>query len=155
MSDHNMAIEIDPEVYKAFQQSQHVSVQNGSSGHLMKASAARRRTKVQIEEEKLNASLKEQEIQEKLQAWDQLEKALEESEAKQERMKQQVSSIQNLYDDGLIKKMDDGKYVVVESKEEKEQLKEKRSKPKRRGNIEPLNYDEGSIDLGLDQEDLE
>ena len=51
--------------------------------------------------------------------------------------------------------MDDGKYVVVESKEEKEQLKEKRSKPKRRGNIEPLNYDEGSIDLGLDQEDLE
>ena len=63
--------------------------------------------------------------------------------------------MQNLYDDGLIKKMDDGKYAVVESPEEKEQLKAKRSKPKKRGNIEPMNYDEASIDLGLDQEDLE
>ena len=53
----------------------------------MKASAARRRTKVEIEEEKLNASVKEQEIAAKLAAWDRLEAELEESEAKMERMK--------------------------------------------------------------------
>ena len=63
--------------------------------------------------------------------------------------------MQNLYDDGLIKKTENGDYAVVESPEEKEQLKEKRSKPKRRGNIEPLSYEEASIDLGLDEQDLE
>jgi hypothetical protein len=29
---------MDPDIYKAFQASQHVSVQHGSSGHLMKVS---------------------------------------------------------------------------------------------------------------------
>ena len=59
----------------------------------MKASAVRRRTKAQIEEEKANASLKEQEIADKLAAWDRLEMALEESERKKDRMQQQVSSL--------------------------------------------------------------
>jgi hypothetical protein len=36
----------------------------------MKATASRRRTKAQIEEEKLNTSKKEKEIQEKLDTWD-------------------------------------------------------------------------------------
>ena len=33
-----LAIDMDPEVYRAFMASQHVSVQHGSSGHLMKVS---------------------------------------------------------------------------------------------------------------------
>ena len=70
MSDQNLAINMDPEIYAAFQASQHVSVQHGVSGHLMKATASRRRTKTQIEEEKLNTSKKEKEIQEKLDTWD-------------------------------------------------------------------------------------
>ena len=70
MSDQNLAIDMDPEIYAAFQASQHVSVQHGASGNLMKASASRRRTKVQIEEEKLNAAKKEQDIQAKLAHWD-------------------------------------------------------------------------------------
>jgi hypothetical protein len=38
VNSQNLAIDMDPEIYKAFQQSQHVSVQHGSSGHLMKVS---------------------------------------------------------------------------------------------------------------------
>ena len=50
---------MDPEVYAAFKASQHVSVQNGISGNLMKASASRRRTKGEIEEQKMEAARKE------------------------------------------------------------------------------------------------
>ena len=55
----------------------------------------------------------------------------------------------------MIKKNDDGNFTVVESPEEKEQLAAKRSKGKRRGNIDPINYDAASVDLGLDEEEIE
>ena len=62
--------------------------------------------------------------------------------------------MRQIYDDGLIKKADDGGYQIVESPEEREQIKATRSKPKKRGNIEPMNYDDVSVDLDLQEGDL-
>ena len=53
IEDQDLAIDMDPEIHAAFMASQHVSTQHGSSGHLMKASANRRRTKTEIKEQKL------------------------------------------------------------------------------------------------------
>ena len=63
--------------------------------------------------------------------------------------------MRQIYDDGLIKKAEDGGYQIVESAEEREEIKARRSKPKKRGNIEPLNYDDVSVDLDLQEGDLE
>ena len=71
---------MDPEIYAAFKASQHVSRQHRISGHLMKESSKRRRTKAQIEEEKQESIRKETEIREKLAAWSDMERMLEESE---------------------------------------------------------------------------
>ena len=48
-----MFIELDPEIAEMFNQSSAVSTSHGSSFNLMKASAKRRRSKKQIEKEKL------------------------------------------------------------------------------------------------------
>ena len=125
------------------------------STSLIQASASRRRSKAQIEEEKLQSKLKEQEIQEKLAAWDQMEMALEESERKRQRLVEQSESMQQIYDDGLIKKSEAGGYEVVGDPEEQQDLQAKRSKPKRRANIEPLNYDDVSVDLDLQEGELD
>jgi hypothetical protein len=50
VEEQNLAINMDPEIYAAFKASNHVSVQNGASGYLMKASSSRRRTKTEITE---------------------------------------------------------------------------------------------------------
>jgi hypothetical protein len=59
----------------------------------MKASSSRRRTKAQIEEEKLETARKEQEINDKLAHWDQMEAALEKSERTAEKLRRQSSSM--------------------------------------------------------------
>ena len=98
---------------------------------------------------------KEQEIQEKLAAWDQMEAALEESERKRQVLKRQSESMQQIYEDGLIKKNEAGTYEVVGDPTEREELLELRSKKKRRGNIDPLNYSDVSVDLDLQEGDLD
>ena len=148
-----MTISMDPEIYQAFQASQHVSRQNGISGHLMKESANRRRSKVEIEEEKKESARKEQEIREKLAAWTDMERMLEESEKEKDLYKRQADVTQNLYNEGMIKKNDDGSYGIVGSPEEQAEKKARRSKPKRRN--DPLNFEQSSVDLGLDEEDIE
>ena len=104
---------------------------------MMKASAKRRRTKAEIEEEKLESMRKEQEIRQKLEAWEQMEAALEESERKNDKLRRQSESMKQIYEDGLIKKDDAGSYVVVDDPAEQEQIKARRSKPKKRGNVQP------------------
>ena len=63
--------------------------------------------------------------------------------------------MQQIYDDGLIKKNDTGIYEVVGDETERKVLQAKRSKPKKRGNIEPLNYDNLSVDLDLQEGDID
>ena len=57
----------------------------------MKPSAKRRRSRAQILEDKEAALKKEQEIKDKMAAWDDLERALEESEKEKEKMKAKYS----------------------------------------------------------------
>ena len=45
VEEQNLAINMDPDVFAAFQASKHVSVQNGGSQFLFKASSVRRRSK--------------------------------------------------------------------------------------------------------------
>ena len=63
--------------------------------------------------------------------------------------------MQQIYDDGLIKKNTAGTYEVVNDPSEREELFEKRSKKKRRGNIDPLNYDDISVDQDQQEGDLD
>ena len=58
---------------------------------MMKPSAKRRRSRAEILEDKAAALKKEQEMKEKLAAWDDLERALEESEKEKEKMKTKYS----------------------------------------------------------------
>ena len=77
MEEQNKIIEMDPDVLAVFQASSHISSSKGTGSHLMKATAKRRRSKKQIEEEKLEAEARESEIQRKLQRIDELEAAHE------------------------------------------------------------------------------
>ena len=93
IEDQDLAIDMDPEIYAAFMASKHVSTQHGASGHMMKASAKRRRTKTEIKEEKLAAATKEQEIQYKLQHWEQMQQELEKSQRDTEKLRRQSASM--------------------------------------------------------------
>jgi hypothetical protein len=84
-----------------------------------------------------------------------MEAALEASEQKRQVLKEQSESMQQIYDDGLIKKNEAGGYEVVGDPGEQQQLLAKRSKTKKRGNIQPLNYDDVSVDLDLQEGDLD
>ena len=66
-------IDLDPEMYQIFKESKAVSTSNGCAYHLMKASAVRRRTKKEIEEDKLAEAAKKLEIELKLKRFEELE----------------------------------------------------------------------------------
>ena len=88
-------------------------MQNGVAGHLMKASAKRRRSKAQILEDKALAMKKEAELHEKLEAWNRFEAALEESEKRQEKTKAKYDKFKQVFDDGLVKKNAQALYETV------------------------------------------
>jgi hypothetical protein len=66
-----------------------------------------------------------------------MEAALEKSERTAEKLRRQSSSMHKIYEDGLIKKNDEGLFELVQDPSEAQALQEKRSKPKKRGNISP------------------
>jgi hypothetical protein len=98
----------------------------------MKASTKRRRSKAQILHDKQAALQKEQEIKEKLAAWDDLEKALEESEKEKEKMKNKYGRFKEIFENGLVKQNDHGIYEVVNDPAEREYIKQEKSKKKMR-----------------------
>ena len=59
-----------------------------------------------------------------------MQQALERSENTTEKLRRQSASMHQIYDDGLIKKNDDGIFEVVLDPAESQELQEKRSKPK-------------------------
>ncbi len=61
-----MMINMDPEIAKIFTQSTSVSLQKGVSSNLMKVGSKRRRTKLEIEEQKLSEEQEKANILEKL-----------------------------------------------------------------------------------------
>ena len=80
---------------------------------------------------------------------------MQQSEQKRQLLQHQSESMAQIYSDGLIKKNETGAYEVVGDAAEQQQLQAKRSKPKKRGNIPPLNYDDVSVDLDLQEGDLD
>ena len=69
-------IELDSEVAEIFHKSQAVSTSQGSSFNLMKATAKRRRSKKQIEQEKIQEELQKREVVQKLKEYDQMKERL-------------------------------------------------------------------------------
>ncbi len=95
-------------------------VNPGVSGNLMKVSAKRRRSKVQIQEEKEAVLKKELEVQQKMAAWSSMEQEVA-------RLRQQVngdgnmrSQVQVMLDDGLIKQVADNKWELITDQQEAE-----------------------------------
>ena len=113
----------------------------------MKASATRRRSKAQILHDKAAALQKEQELKEKLAAWDDLERALEESEKEKEKMRTKYNKFKQVFEDGLVKKNMEGIYEIVHDPNEREQIKEENSKKKRRKTMTAVDAELHSVAL--------
>ena len=80
---------------------------------MMKAAAKRRRSKRQIQDDKDNALQKEREIQQKLAAWDQMERALQQSEMERQQLLQKTEHVQAMFDQGVMKMNAHGQYEPV------------------------------------------
>ena len=78
-----------------------------------------------------------------------------ESEMKLHQFQEQSDAMSQVYQDGLIKKNDQGGFVLVQDPNEQQYLQEKRSKSKRRGNINPNFNDDISLDRDVQEGDLE
>ena len=122
---------------------------------MMKPSAKRRRSRAQILEDKEAALKKDQEIKEKLAAWDDLERALEESEKEREKMKTKYGKYKQLFDDGLVKKTIQGTYEVVQDPNEREHIKQEKITKKRRKTMTPADaeHSNNALDANQNQQD--
>ena len=72
----NKYIELEPELAKVFYESKAVSTNNGNVYHLFKANAKRRRTKKEIEEDKLEEARKKMEIDDMMRRFKAMEEEL-------------------------------------------------------------------------------
>ena len=88
----------------------------------------------------------ETEMREKIAAWASLEEALEKSETERLEVIQQRDKFRSIYESGLVKEGPDGQFQPVSEPAEQEHIKANRTKQKRRGNIDPLSYDDPSED---------
>ena len=69
-------IQMDPEIAAIFNSSNAIAVNKGVSNNLMKAGSKRRRTKTEIEREKLEGELKRREIEESMQQFGQMQQEI-------------------------------------------------------------------------------
>ena len=72
----NKYIELDPEIYALFKESKAISTNNGSAFHLFKSMAKRRRTKLEIEEDKRQEAAKKLDIETKLDRFAEMEQQM-------------------------------------------------------------------------------
>ena len=120
--DRNMNIHLDPEIAAIFRASNAVSSTNGTGYNLMKQSAVRRRSKKQIEADKLAEARKLRETEQKLKELEQIKAELQENRAA---MGNATQVMHDLYEVGLLKRTEvDGQVVPVETFEEYQELKE-------------------------------
>ena len=125
----------------------------------MKASSVRRRSKAQILQDKQAALQKEQEIKEKLAAWDELEAELEDANARKKDLEAKLDSFKDVYYAGQIKKGEDGQYKVLQDPGEVAKLEAKRSKNKPKKAMSPLDAEHfgaqlSNMDESVQQVDL-
>ena len=96
-------IELDPEIAQVFHNSNAVSTQQGSSYNLMKSSAKRRRSKKQIEKEKLEEERRNALIDEKIARFDEFQAAIEQMKEKCMRIDNVDNAVLQLNRGGFIR----------------------------------------------------
>ena len=84
-----------------------------------------------------------------------MEEALEHSETQRLESNQNLESFKDIFEAGYVQKGNDGQMQIVTDPEQHEELKAKRSKPKRRGNVMPEQMNLDDVDLDLQEGDLE
>ena len=98
--ERNLNIAMDAEIAKIYQASTAVSVSKGNSHNLMKMTAKRRRSRKQIEEEKLDEEMRLAEVEAKLARFAQMEQAFE---GLNQKINQAEGAMTHLFEHGLIK----------------------------------------------------
>ena len=96
----------------------------------MKATAKRRRTKVEIEEEKHNEESMKQDIDRKLALFHQMEQQNNQLQEQIQSNEHHLVQVQNMFDDGLMRQKDDGSFQIVENPLERIVLKREAEKRK-------------------------
>ena len=92
----------------------------------MKATAKRRRSKAQIQEERKQEEVKKQEIQAKLLAWDELQAELEAKTIQNQQLIEVNNAVGQMVEDGVIKQTGERQFEAVVDPDEREQIQSKR-----------------------------
>ena len=83
-------------------------------------------------EDKQDALRKEQQLNEKLAQWRQMEEALQQLESEKQQLVAQTHQVKTMFEDGVIKQDPNGNYVPVLDPSEKEQIRQTISLSKQR-----------------------
>ena len=113
----DLLIQLDPRIAAAFEASTHVSTATGVSAHLMKASAKRRRSKIEILEAKATEAEREQSIMNAssllLETKEELRKAKEEA-AYNSNFK---NVLDQMVESGQVKRDENNNFSIIENSE--------------------------------------
>ena len=84
------------------------SVSKGISSHLMKSSSKRRRTKQEIKDQKAEEIRREQEIQDKMSKYDELQLRMQQMEESMSEQQQNMEMVNRMWEQGILKQGSDG-----------------------------------------------
>ena len=118
----NKFIELDAEMAELFKASKAVSTSNGTAYHLFKASAKRRRTKLEFEEDKLREEAKKLDVELKLKKFAEMEQQVSKMQEQIQNHQILLNQASSLYDQGLLKQIEDGSWLAVHSFQEQQAL---------------------------------
>ena len=92
-------------------------------------------------------------------AWDDIERALEESEREKEKMRSKYSKFKQIFDDGLVKQNIHGNYEIVQDPNEREHIKQEKITKRRRKTMTAADAELAGVTLdnlqGQPDEDIE
>lgn len=107
---------------KLFMASKSVSTSNGKAYHLFKAGSKRRRTKIEIEQDKQGEETRKLEVEMKLQKLIEMEEQMTKMKEQVEAQQQVLDQASSLYDQGFLRQKEDGSWVGVNNFEEQQAL---------------------------------
>ena len=100
-------------------------VNKGISGHLLKATASKRRSKAQIKEEKAIEERKQQEVVKKMSEYERMKEELANVHQIIEEKEHYRQMLGHMYENGVIKQDVDGSFVPVDDPLERESIRSK------------------------------
>ena len=104
----------------------------GNAHNLMKISAKRRRTKAQIQEEKKREEDRQAEIDRKLQLFDEMQPQFQQAQQSQERLNIYEGQMQQLYELGFLRQIEDGRFQAVNNFDEQQTVLQARAAEQQR-----------------------